>query len=172
MFFTDGQALEINDISVFTDGWAITKWKNLDSDGNAGSSLAFVDIDFPVFRLADAYLMYAEAVLRGGNGGSVTEATTYINELRERAYGDSSGNISELELNLDFVLDERARELYWESHRRTDLIRFGKFSESEYVWPWKGGVKEGISTDSKYDVFPIPSSDLAANPNLRQNTGY
>jgi hypothetical protein len=172
MFFTDGQALEINDISVFTDGWAIAKWKNLDSEGNAGSSLAFVDIDFPVFRLADAYLMYAEAVLRGGDGGSVAEATTYINELRERAYGDSSGNISELELNLDFVLDERARELYWESHRRTDLIRFGKFSESEYVWPWKGGVKEGISTDSKYDVFPIPSSDLAANPNLRQNTGY
>jgi hypothetical protein len=131
-----------------------------------------MDIDFPVFRLADAYLMYAEAVLRGGSGGTVAEATGYINELRERAYGDDSGNISDLELNLDFVLDERARELYWECHRRTDLIRFGKFSESEYVWPWKGGVKDGVSTSARYDVFPIPSSDLAANPNLDQNDGY
>ncbi len=172
MFFTDGQALDINDISVFTDGWAITKWKNVDASGNAGSNLAYVDIDFPVFRLADAYLIYAEAVLRGGSGGTVAEATGYINELRERAYGDTSGNISQLELNLDFVLNERARELYWECHRRTDLIRFGKFSESEYVWPWKGGVKEGVSTGSKYDLFPIPSSDLAANPNLSQNNGY
>jgi hypothetical protein len=172
MFFTDGQALEINDISVFTDGWAITKWKNLDSNGNPGSSLAYVDIDFPVFRLADAYLMYAEGVLRGGTGGSVAEATAHVNELRQRAYGDDSGNISELELNLDLILDERARELFWESHRRTDLIRYGRFSESEYLWPWKGGVREGISTDSKYNVFPIPSSDLAANPNLSQNNGY
>lgn len=174
MFFTDGQALEINDISVFTDGWAIAKWKNIDAGGNSGSHLTYVDIDFPVFRLADAYLMYAEAVLRGGTGGTVAEATGFINELRERAYGDTNGNISQLELNLDFVLDERAKELYWESHRRTDLIRFGRFSntDSQYVWPWKGGVKEGISTDSKYDVFPIPSSDLAANPNLVQNPGY
>jgi hypothetical protein len=172
MFFTNGQSLEINDISVFTDGWAITKWKNLDAVGNPGSSLTFMDIDFPVFRLADAYLMYAEAVLRGGSGGTVAEATGYINELRERAYGDASGNISNLELNLEFVLNERARELYWECHRRTDLIRFGKFSESDYVWPWKGGVKDGVSTNSKYNIFPIPSSDLAANPNLDQNTGY
>ncbi len=172
MFFTDGQSLEINDISVFTDGYAIAKWKNITESGDPGSSLTFVDIDFPVFRLADAYLMYAEAVLRGGSGGSVAEATGYINQLRERAYGDTSGNIGDLELNLDFVLDERARELYWECHRRTDLIRYGRFSESDYVWPWKGGKKEGISTDSKYDLYPIPSSDLAANPNLDQNVGY
>ena len=172
MFFTDGQSLEINDVSVFTDGYAIAKWKNITESGDPGSSLTFVDIDFPLFRLADAYLMYAEAVLRGGSGGSVAEATGYINQLRERAYGDTSGNISDLELNLDFVLDERARELYWECHRRTDLIRYGRFSESDYVWPWKGGKKEGISTDSKYDLYPIPSSDLAANPNLDQNVGY
>ncbi len=172
MFFTDGQSLEINDISVFTDGYAVTKWKNLDTSGNPGSNLTFVDIDFPLFRLADAYLMYAEAVLRGGTGGSVPEATGYVNQLRERAYGDTSGNITELQLNLDFVLDERARELYWECYRRTDLIRYGSFSESDYVWPWKGGNKEGVSTDRKYNLFPLPSSDLAANPNLVQNPGY
>jgi hypothetical protein len=172
MFFTDGQALDIKDISVFTDGYAITKWKNKDASGKPGKNLTFVDIDFPIFRLADAYLMLAEAVLRGGTGSTVAEATGYINNLRERAYGDNTGNITQLELNLDFVLDERARELYWESYRRTDLIRYGRFSNSTYVWPWKGGVKEGKSTDSKYDVFPIPSSDLAANPNLVQNQGY
>ncbi len=172
MFFTDGQALDIKDISVFTDGYAITKWKNIDGSGNPGKNLTFVDIDFPIFRLADAYLMLAEAVLRGGTGSSVAEAAGYINDLRERAYGDDTGNITDLELNLDFVLDERARELYWETHRRTDLIRYGRFSNSTYVWPWKGGVAEGRSTDSKYDVFPIPSSDLAANPNLVQNQGY
>jgi starch-binding outer membrane protein, SusD/RagB family len=172
MFFTDGQTLEINDISVFNDGYAITKWKNIDTQGNPGSNLTYMDIDFPVFRLADAYLMYAEAVLRGGTGGTVAEATGYINALRERAYGNTNGNISQLELNLDFIIDERARELYWECHRRTDLIRFGKFSQSDYLWPWKGGVKEGVSTNIRYNVFPIPSSDLAANPNLDQNTGY
>ncbi len=172
MFFTDGQTLEINDISIFNDGYAITKWKNLDAQGNPGSNLTFMDIDFPVFRLADAYLMFAEAVLRGGSGGSVSDATNYINLLRQRAYGDNTGNISQLELNLDLIIDERARELYWECHRRTDLVRFGRFSESEYVWPWKGGVKEGITRDKKYNVFPIPSSDLAANPNLKQNQGY
>ena len=67
MFFTDGQSLAINDISVFNDGYAITKWKNIDAQGNPGSNLTFMDIDFPVFRLADAYLMYAEAVLRRGH---------------------------------------------------------------------------------------------------------
>lgn len=81
----------------------------------------FPDTDFPMFRLADVYLMYAEAVLRGGQGGSVTQATDYINILRSRAYGNSNGNISTAQLTLDFILDERARELYWEGHRRTDL---------------------------------------------------
>lgn len=172
MFFTDGQSLEIDDISVFNDGYAITKWKNVDRNGNPGSNLTHVDIDYPIFRLADAYLMYAEAVLRGGEGGTATKAVEYINELRERAYGDASGNIQPTDLNLDFILDERARELYWEGHRRTDLIRFGKFTGGEYIWPWKGGVKEGIATNSKYNLFPIPSSDLSANPNLEQNSGY
>ncbi|MDH5400379.1 MAG: RagB/SusD family nutrient uptake outer membrane protein [Cyclobacteriaceae bacterium] len=172
MFFSDGQALEINDIGLFTDGYAITKFKNITSTGTPGAHATFPDTDFPMFRLADAYLMYAEAVVRGGSGGSVADATGYINALRERAYGNTSGNITETDLSLDFILDERARELYWENHRRTDLIRFGKFSQSDYVWPWKGKVKEGISTDSKLDLFPIPSSDLGANPKLTQNPGY
>ena len=102
----------------------------------------------------------------------MTTAVEYVNRVRERAYGDASGNIAEADLDLDFILDERARELYWECHRRTDLIRFDKFSTSTYLWPWKGGVADGISTDEKYNVFPIPSTDIGANPNLNQNSGY
>ncbi len=176
MFFTDGQSLDIGDyVDDFTQGYAVTKWKNISytaTDTLPGSDETFCDIDFPLFRLADVYLMYAEAVLRGGAGGDASTAIDYVNDLRARAYGDNTGNISSGDLNLDFILDERARELYWEGYRRTDLIRFGKFSASDYLWAWKGGVPAGISTDTKYDIFPIPASDIAANPNLVQNPGY
>jgi hypothetical protein len=172
MFWTEGHELEINDVGDFFQGYGVTKFKNITSNGNPGSDETFMDTDFPVFRLADIYLMYAEAVLRGGEGGSTNQAVSYINLIRQRAYGDQSGNIEQSELTLDFIIDERARELYWEGHRRTDLIRFNSFSNSDYVWPWKGGVKEGISTDDKYDLYPIPADDLGANPSLKQNQGY
>ncbi len=172
LFFTEGQTKEINDLSSFTDGYAVTKFKNVDVNGNPGSDGTgeFPDTDFPMFRLADAYLMYAEAHLRGG-GGNLTEATNLINELRERAYGDPSRNISESDLTLNFILDERARELYWEGHRRTDRIRFGVFSDRG-VWPWKGNVPQGTTTGAHRDLMPIPASDLGVNTNLTQNPGY
>ena len=172
LFYTAGQSLEIANISKFTDGYAIAKYKNLDRSGNPGSDSAgeFPDTDFPLFRLADAYLIYAEANLRGG-GGDPGTARGLINELRERAYGDTSGNILASDLTLDFILDERARELYWECHRRTDLIRFGKFTTNS-IWPWKGNVPGGTTTEAYRDLFPIPNTDLSANPNLKQNPGY
>jgi len=172
MFYTDGQSLEISDVGTFTDGYAVTKFSNLTSNGTPGSSSTFMDTDFPLFRLADVYLMYAEAVLRGGGGGSASQALGYVNAVRERAYGDQAGDINAAQLDLPFILAERGRELYWECHRRTDLIRFGEFSTSSYVWPWKGGAKNGISVPAFYDIFPIPSSDVSANPNLHQNFGY
>ncbi|MEI7983061.1 MAG: RagB/SusD family nutrient uptake outer membrane protein, partial [Bacteroidota bacterium] len=172
MFWTDGQNLEINDIGTFTDGYAITKFKNMTSAGVRGQDLDFPDTDFPLFRLADVYLMYAEAVLRGGAGGDPGTALNYVNALRERAYGGTSGNITANDLTTDFILDERGRELFWEGHRRTDLIRYGKFSQSTYLWPWKGGVSGGTSTSIIYNLFPLPSSDVSANSNLRQNDGY
>jgi len=173
MFFTEGQNLEIEDIGLFTDGYAITKFKNIDRVGNAGSDLTFPDTDFPMFRLADVYLMYAEATLRGGQGGNLGMALEYVNYVRKRAYGGSNdGEINANELTLDFILDERARELYWEGHRRTDLVRFSKFTGGVYLWPWKGKLQDGRATDTKYELFPIPDSDINANPNLVQNPGY
>ncbi|GAB4329382.1 MAG: RagB/SusD family nutrient uptake outer membrane protein [Flammeovirgaceae bacterium] len=172
LFWMDGHTLDINDVGKFTDGYAVIKFQNKTSTGANGSNATFPDTDFPMFRLADIYLMYAEAVLRGGTGGSKATAVNYINMLRERAYGNTNGNISEGDLTLEFILDERARELYWECHRRTDLIRFGQFTNGDYVWAWKGGVAGGIKTDPKYNIFPIPSADLNANPNLKQNPGY
>lgn len=170
IFYTDGQSLDIVDISDFTDGYAVPKYTNLTKSGATGSNETHVDTDYPLFRLADAYLMYAESNLQGG-GGDATTALGYINDLRERAYGDASGNISASELTLDFILDERSRELYWEGQRRMDLIRFNQFTESG-IWPWKGGVPEGKLTDGFRDIFPIPASDLTANPSLVQNDNY
>lgn len=172
LFYTDGQKLEIESIPTFTDGYAVSKFRNVDKKGVAGSDKSgeFTDTDFPLFRIADVYLMYAEATLRGG-GGSEATAIGYMNALRSRGT-DTFGKVSASNFNLDFILAERARELYWEGQRRTDLIRFGKFTDGNYVWPWKGGVKEGISTPSYLNLFPIPATDLNANPNLTQNTGY
>lgn len=170
LFYTNGQNLDINDVTLFTDGYAIRKFKNITSTGAVGSNKDFPDTDFPMFRLADVLLMASEAIVRGGGDRSL--ALDYFNRVRHRAYGGSGGGISDADLTLQMLIDERGRELYWECHRRTDLVRFGKFSNTDYLWAWKGGVKEGKAVESFRDVFPIPSSDLGANPHLLQNPGY
>ena len=171
LFYTDGQQIEIEDISFFGDGFAIQKFKNVDINGNPGSDPGnHPDTDFPMFRLADTYLMYAEATLRGGSGNMGT-AVGYINELRQRAYGDTSGNIMQSDLTLDFILSERSRELFWEGHRRTDLVRFGQFT-TQGIWPFKGNVPQGATTEAFRDIMPIPAADLGVNTNLTQNPGY
>lgn len=169
MFWGDNPV--INDISQFDQGIAVMKFKNIGLDGNAASSNdgTQVSVDFPLFRLADAYLIYAEAVLRGG-GGSMATALGYVNELRQRAYGNTSGNVAGI--NLDFILDERAREFYWEAHRRTDLVRYGRYTSASYVWPFKGGAQSGTGVQDFRNIFPLPASDVIANPNLTQNPGY
>jgi starch-binding outer membrane protein, SusD/RagB family len=171
LFFTSGQSLQVTELGNFFNGYALPKYRNLRSNGSQGSNSQFPDTDFPMFRLADAYLMYAEAHLRGG-GGTRAQALQYVNALRQRAHGNASGNITDAQLTLDFVLAERARELYWEGHRRTDLIRFGRFTGGAYLWAWKGNNANGASTEAHRSLYPIPSAELLANPNLKQNPGY
>lgn len=167
--------LEISSVLNFYDGPEVWKFNNLNSDGSTPYSPngVLVNIDFPLFRLAEMYLVYIEASKRGGTGGGdVTDATAlqYFNKLRERAYGNTSGNVSSY--TLDDVLNERQRELYWEGFRRTDLIRYNLFTSGTYLWPWKAGVPGGAGADSHYNIFPIPSSEILSNTNLSQNPGY
>ncbi|MDO4164271.1 MAG: RagB/SusD family nutrient uptake outer membrane protein [Bacteroides sp.] len=167
-FYTEGQTKTIDVVADQSYGYLSEKWTNLTDAGEAASNTddGGVNTDFPVFRLADIYLMLAESVVRGGEGSSRSEALDYINALRERAFGDTSGNITDGQMTADFILDERARELYLECVRRTDLIRYDKFTTSSYLWQWKGGVQDGQAVDSKYNYYPIPSTELTANPNL------
>jgi hypothetical protein len=161
--------IDIIDISDKDTGYILEKYSNAKSSGGFGSDQTFVDTDFPLFRLADVYLMYAEAHLRGG-GGMLNNAVSYVNLLRTRA--NNTNTITSGDLTLQFILDERARELHWEAHRRQDLIRYGLFTGGNYNWAWKGNGTNGVALPAHYKLFPIPSASLASNPNLSQNTGY
>lgn len=171
MFF--GTKIENDNLNEFSDGLKAIKFRNVSSQGvpslvdNGGP---FCSLDFAIFRLAEQYLIYGEAVVRGGAGGSVNQAIVYVNALRERAYGNDSGNVTAIDV--DFFLDERVRELYWEGFRRTDLIRYHKFIEPSYLWPFKGGAKSGTGVDQTRTLFPIPTADIISNTNLIQNKGY
>lgn len=170
LFWSENRTEDIIDLYDPKQGWSVVKYTNLKRNGEPGSDNTYADTDFPLWRLADAYLMYAEAVVRGGTGGTMAQALLYVNDIQRRA--GLAGNISENQLTLEFIRDERARELYWEAHRRTDLIRFNNFTRN-YSWPWKGGTITGIQNlDSRYNLYPLPSAELSVNTNLKQNTGY
>ncbi len=165
--------IDITNIALQDQGYVLFKFSNISSTGAPGPNSTFVDTDFPLFRLADVYLMYAECAVRGASNASMILAKDYINLLRERANnGSNQANISVSDLSLDFIIDERARELHWEGHRRQDLIRFNKYTGGTYNWAWKGNGINGISISNNLKVFPIPNSSLNSNPNLTQNTGY
>jgi hypothetical protein len=171
-FWYDGQNETITTITTFTDGLGVNKWRNVTTAGAQGSNQSFSDIDEPLFRLPEMYLIYAEAQLRGATSATAANSLLYINKIRERAYGGVSGDVASTAITLQFVLDERARELYWEGFRRTDLIRYGLFTSSTYVWPFKGGVAAGTSVPDFRNLYPIPQQDRSVNPNLKQNPGY
>lgn len=161
--------------STFTCGYGYIKWRNVNKNDDPADE-AYTSIDWPMFRTADAYLMAAEAILR--EGGDRNKALGYVNEVRMRAYMSDdygsnavSGKIADGDLTLDFILDERQRELASECVRRTDLIRYGKFTKG-YNWDWKNGERLGGDVDDKYNLFPIPESELTNNPTLEQNDGY
>jgi len=159
--------IDITNILDQGEGYILNKFSNISSTGIPGPNTTFVDTDFPLFRLADVYLMYAECALRGA--GDLGQALNYVNALRTRANGQT---IDAAQLTLDFIIDERSRELHWEAHRRQDLIRFGKFTGGSYNWAWKGNATNGLSIPAHFKLYPIPQATLAANPNLTQNSDY
>jgi hypothetical protein len=129
--------------------------------------------DMPIFRLADIYLMKAEAIYRGATattiGGELQTALVLLNKVRARVKAPLAVSVTE-----DILLDERGRELYWENWRRNDLIRFGKY-ETEYPIPGDvatSGYTPGMNKDVRRRIFPIPSSERKLNVNLEQNQGY
>jgi hypothetical protein len=155
----------------FMNGWSCLKFNNIPYGQTDESFLPvsavkdFSDVDFPMIRLAEIYLIYAEACM---HLGLQSLALPLVGELSERA-----GVLAPAEITEDFLVSERARELMWEGHRRTDLIRYGLYNTSEYLWPYKGGdAYEGQSFPEYKCIFPIPPTELATNANLRQNPGY
>lgn len=172
LFWTDNRTQDIGNWTDFKQGYSVVKFTNLKKDGTPGSDQTFTDTDFPFYRLADAYLLYVEAVKRNASGNEA-KAVALWNNIQKRAYGDESHNINSLaEISLNDIINERARELYWEGHRRTDLIRFNMFTDNKN-WSWKGGSHTGnMRVDDKFLLYPLPSTDVSSNSNLIQNPGY
>ena len=165
MFFT-AYGTEIPDREVFTSGgYKSVKFRNVNHDGSAAQSTGFVDTDFPLFRVADAHLMLAECAARGA--ADKTKGLDALNAVRERA-----GVATLTSYTAQDVLDERSREFLWEGCRRSDLIRFGLFTTADYLWEYKGAVKEGAAVADYRNLFPLPPADVNANSNLKQNAGY
>ena len=171
-FFINEGIKEFDKADV-SSGWRCWKFSGLYTDGHVNDASVdnykFSSMDYPIFRLAEMYLIYAEADARL-NGGEVVDpvAVGYVKALRDRAGVDMPDTI-----DLDFLLAERARELMLEGHRRTDLIRYGYFTSMQFPWPYKAGVKNGKATIPVHmQVYPIILSDRTANITLVQNAGY
>ncbi|VBB45757.1 Starch-binding protein SusD [uncultured Paludibacter sp.] len=168
MMYSTDRTVTISDVTKFKEGISVQKYSNIRADGGATHDVEFPDTDIPFMRSAEAYLTYAEAVLRGAPAAGMT-ALEAVNALRTRA---QASTLLGSQLNLNVVLDEWAREFFFEGRRRTDLIRFGVFTGSDYLWDWKGGASTGASIPSYLNLMPLPADDLNANPNLKQNDGY
>ena len=168
MFNSVGREIDNEEEGVFKSGYAVAKFNNFKSDGTLASDPTHPDMDCPVFRKGEAYLIYAEALTRQNNGNAPSAAIDAINQLRMRA---NASTISKADLN--FICDEWSREMYFEAVRRSTLIRFDRFAgEVNYNWDWKGGSKDGRNIPAYRNLFAIPTTDLTANDNLHQNPGY
>ena len=172
MFYIKGRQESMdNALYVFMNGWSCLKFNNIPSGVTESAYLptadtkAFSDVDFPMIRLAEIYLIYAEVCM---NIGDEIPGLSRLAELSARAGVSPPEEITE-----EFLMEERARELMWEAHRRTDLIRFGLFTSSDYLWPYKGGDSfAGQAFPSYKTLFPLPPTELAVNEVLNQNPGY
>ena len=147
------------------NGASFVKWTNLHADGTAQHHQNFSDTDFPMFRLAEIYLTRAEAKYRL-NGSQ--EGLADILEVQGRA----NRQIKASSVDDQTLIDEWCREFYMEGRRRSDLVRFGLFTGSKYLWSFKGGVEKGSGIEPYYDIYPIPGKEIQNNPNLHQNPKY
>ncbi len=171
MFYIKGRKESMdNALYVFLNGWSCLKFNNIPHDETDEGYLetstikAYSDIDMPLIRLGEIYLIYTEACM---NLGQLNTAKPYVEKLAKRA-GVSAPEV----IDADFLIAERARELMWEGHRRTDLIRYGKFHSADFLWTYKGGSFHGQAFADYMDIFAIPLTELASNTDLHQNPGY
>ena len=154
-------------LNTFLNGWSCIKFNNVPHNMDAVDYAAtaatknFSDIDWPLIRLGEIHLIYAEACMHAGGS-----ASSQLEALAKRAGVSAPAEVTE-----DWLMAERARELMWEAHRRTDLIRYGKWI-SGYNWTYKGGNFGGQDLPSHFNIFPVPSTELATNLDLQQNPGY
>ncbi|MHB9141143.1 MAG: RagB/SusD family nutrient uptake outer membrane protein [Paludibacter sp.] len=173
--------LNISNPGLYKQGYQVIKYTNVRADGAASNNQTYTDTDVPFMRAAEAYLNYAEAVLRGGAVVGGYQAIDAVNALRTRA-GAPLFNTTTNILTLQKIIDERAREFFFEGYRRSDLIRFGQYGGANvtYTWDWKAGLAPDPTTgtpqpatfSADMNIFPIPSTDINANANLTQNPGY
>ena len=165
----DGAGRELNNLdrATFKNGYAVAKFINFKTDGSAGHDATFMDTDFFLFRVAEAYLTYAEATARQNGGAATADGIQAINAIRGRAHAAQRTGYS-----LNDILDEWAREFYFEGRRRVDLIRFNQFGgNTEYTWQWKGGTYAGRNFEAYRNIYAIPAAQLPAYNN-EQNPGY
>ena len=163
------------DNKTFANGWHIVKYNNnhfLNPEVDFSKTAKFSSVDFPLIRAGEMYLVYAEAMARKDGGQtSDAKAVEYIKALQARA-GMASPTVTGTTVSLDQIFFEISREMFWEGQRRTTLIRFDRYSSANYLWPFKGGVENGVGFNKNLELFPLPADDLLANDNLTQNPGY
>ncbi len=147
------------DMTEFYSALKCLKYTNLRSDGTSPTHTEHADTDFPLLRLAEAYLIWAEADARQNGGTCTQQGKDYFNELRKRAKAAEPSAVK-----LSDICDEWAREFYLEGQRRPQLVRFGRYGGTIYQWEGKGQPVR--------DLMPIPSAVLAEHAQYSQNAGY
>ena len=147
------------------NGASFAKWTNFHADGTAQHHQNFSDTDFPLFRLAEIYLTRAEAKYRLNGSQDGLADIQYVQERANRQIKASS-------VDEQTLIDEWCREFYMEGRRRSDLVRFGLFTGSKYLWSFKGGSENGQGIPTKFDIYPIPGDEMKNNPNMTQNPKY
>ena len=159
LFYGEGRPYGSAPFQSFNDGFSCVKFTNLCADDSVITGDTHADTDFPLLRFAEAYLILAEADARLNGGVCSNVAMEALNALRQRAHANRLGTAS-----LDDIVDEWAREFYYEGRRRSDLVRFGLYSGNQYIWDGKGAKVRNL--------LPIPAAELARNPGYTQNPGY